>query len=49
MTVDDRLGVFLNTGILASHAQDLGAMVALQDGILQDFIAAGFDPTAPSS
>ncbi|ACR31399.1 MBL fold metallo-hydrolase [Burkholderia glumae] len=46
MTVDDRLGVFLNTGILASHAQDLGAMVALQDGILQDFIAAGFDPTA---
>ncbi len=46
MSVDDRLGVFLNTGILASRAHDLGLLIERQDALMQQFMEAKFEPAA---
>ncbi|MCA8049573.1 MBL fold metallo-hydrolase [Burkholderia arboris] len=46
MSVDDRLGVFLNTGILASRAHDLGLLIERQDALMQQFMEARFEPAA---
>ncbi|MDE1715947.1 MBL fold metallo-hydrolase [Chromobacterium amazonense] len=46
MAVNDELGVFLNTGILAARAHDLGRLIQHQENILTQFLDAGFVPKA---
>ena len=46
MAVNDELGVFLNTGILATRTHDVGQLIQLQEDIMLRFLKANFEPAA---